>query len=93
MLLFDREDDARPIRVIAIDSFLNRTYHYWHVFVPGVQPGQIYGYRVHGPHDPENGMRFDSSKVLLIPTQRVLRFPGTTIAKLPARKAAMPPRL
>ena len=49
LLLFDREDDARPARVIRIDPAANRTYHYWHVFVPGVQPGQIYGYRVHGP--------------------------------------------
>ncbi len=75
LLLFDREDDARPIRVIAIDSFTNRTYHYWHVFVPGVQPGQIYGYRVHGPHDPENGMRFDSSKVLLDPYAKGVAVP------------------
>ena len=75
LLLFDREDDARPIRVIAIDSFTNRTYHYWHVFVPGVQPGQIYGYRVHGPYDPENGMRFDSSKVLLDPYAKGVAVP------------------
>jgi glycogen operon protein len=37
------------------------------VFVPGVQPGQIYGYRVEGPHDPASGMRFDPGKVLLDP--------------------------
>ena len=49
LLLFDREDDAKPVRVIRIDPASNRTYHYWHVFVPGVQPGQIYGYRVEGP--------------------------------------------
>ena len=52
LLLFDREDDSRPGRVIPIDPALNRTYHYWHTFVPGVQPGQIYGYRVQGPYDP-----------------------------------------
>src|SRR5262245_9894647 len=67
LLLFDREDDARPARVIRIDPAMNRTYHYWHVFVPGVQPGQIYGYRVDGRKDPSNGMRFDPSKVLLDP--------------------------
>jgi glycogen operon protein len=42
LLLFDRKDDARPGRVIHIDPVSNRTYHYWHVFVPGVQPGQLY---------------------------------------------------
>ena len=36
LLFFDRVADARPSRVIAIDPFVNRTYHYWHVFVPGV---------------------------------------------------------
>jgi len=67
VLLFDREDDALPARVITIDSATNRTYHYWHVFVPDLQPGQLYGYRVHGPFDPSSGMRFDPGKVLLDP--------------------------
>lgn len=70
LLFFDRQDDARPARVVAIDPLTNRTYHYWHIFVPGVQPGQIYGYRVHGPFDPSRGMRFDSDKVLLDPYGR-----------------------
>src|SRR5215469_15991608 len=46
LLFFDREDDARPTRVITIDPGTNRTYHYWHVFVAGALPGQLYGYRV-----------------------------------------------
>src|SRR5207248_424321 len=70
LLLFDKEDDAKPARIIRIDPALNRTYHYWHVFVRGVQPGQIYGYRAQGPNDPANGMRFDSAKVLLDPYAR-----------------------
>jgi glycogen operon protein len=65
--LFDGVDDAWPKRVISIDPATNRTYHYWHVFVPGVKAGQIYGYRVNGPFDPLSGMRFDSSKVLVDP--------------------------
>jgi glycogen operon protein len=48
----------------------NRTYHYWHVFVPGVRPGQLYAYRVHGPFEPASGLRFDPSKVLLDPYGR-----------------------
>src|SRR5262245_11275414 len=67
LLLFDGEDDGQPARVIPIDPVQNRTYHYWHVFVPRVQAGQIYAYRAHGPHDPANGMRFDPTKVLLDP--------------------------
>ena len=83
LLLFDREDDARPARVISLDPFLNRTYHYWHVFVPGVQSGQLYGYRVHGPFDPSQGLRFDPTKVLLDPYGRAVAVP-----KIYSRKAA-----
>jgi isoamylase len=70
LVFFDREDDARPERVIAFDPAINHTYHYWHVFVPGVKPGQLYGYRVYGPFDPASGMRFDPAKILLDPYGR-----------------------
>ena len=70
LLLFDRVDDERPARVIPIDPRTNRQYHYWHIFVPGVRPGQIYGYRVDGPFDRKNGQRFDPKKVLLDPYGR-----------------------
>jgi isoamylase len=70
LLLFDSVDDARPARVIRIDPSSNITYHYWHVFVPGVRPGQIYGYRVEGPSDHAIGMRFDPAKVILDPYGR-----------------------
>src|SRR6266550_1952147 len=70
LVLFNREDDMQPERMITIDPATNRTYHYWHVFVPDVRPGQLYGYRVHGPFDPSSGMRFDPGKVLLDPYGR-----------------------
>ncbi len=70
LVFFDREDDARPGRVITLDVAINRTYSYWHVFVPGVKPGQLYGYRVQGRFDPASGMRFDPTKVLLDPYGR-----------------------
>jgi isoamylase len=69
LLLFDSED-APPSRVIRLDPSVNRTYHYWHVFVEGLQPGQLYGYRVYGAFDPSQGLRFDASKVLLDPYGR-----------------------
>ncbi|HEY6374921.1 MAG TPA: glycogen debranching protein GlgX [Edaphobacter sp.] len=69
LLLFDSED-APPSRVIHLDPWDNRTYHYWHVFVPGLEPGQLYGYRAHGPFDPPRGLRFDATKVLLDPYGR-----------------------
>ncbi len=70
LVFFDREQDARPSRVIAIDPAANRTYHYWHVFVPGVRAGQLYGYRVEGAAAPDAGLRFDPTKVLLDPYGR-----------------------
>ena len=70
LLLFDREDDQTPARVIHLDPAANHTYHYWHVFVPDVRPGQIYAYRVAGRFDPALGLRFDPAKVLLDPYGR-----------------------
>jgi pullulanase/glycogen debranching enzyme len=67
LLFFDSEDDARPERSVSLDPAVDGTYHYWHTFVPGVEPGQIYGYRVRGPFDPSRGMRFDPTKILLDP--------------------------
>ena len=45
LLLFDHVDDAQPARTIRLDPVTNRSYHYWHVFVPGLTAGTIYGYR------------------------------------------------
>jgi glycogen operon protein len=83
LLLFDREDDPHPTRVIAFDQTINRTYHYWHTFVPGLQAGQIYGYRVYGAFEPNKGMRFDGAKVLLDPYGR-----GVAVPRNYSREAA-----
>ena len=50
LLFFNQPEDTKAARAIVLDPVSNRTYHYWHVFVPGVQPGQIYGYRARGPY-------------------------------------------
>ena len=76
LLLFDAVDDPLPARVIRLDPRKNhRTFHYWHVFVPDVTPGQIYAYRAHGPFEPHRGLRYDSSKVLLDPYGRSVAVP------------------
>ncbi len=75
LLLFDQDDAEAPTRVIPLDPVSNRAYHYWHVFVPGVRPGQIYGYRVAGPAEPLRGLRFDPKKVLLDPYGRATVVP------------------
>ena len=77
LLLFEHAEDSAPSRTILLDPKKNRTYHYWHVRVPDIGPGQIYGYRVHGPLQPEQGMRFDPGKVLLDPYGRAVVVPET----------------
>ncbi|HVQ64885.1 MAG TPA: glycogen debranching protein GlgX [Terriglobia bacterium] len=75
LLLFNHVDDTKPARIISLDPWKNRTYHYWHVLVPDLRPGQIYGYRVQGPFEPQRGLRFDPEKVLIDPYGRAVVIP------------------
>ncbi len=64
LCLFDSVHDKEESHRIAIP---NQTDQVWHVALPDVRPGQLYGYRVHGPYAPEEGHRFNPSKVVLDP--------------------------
>ena len=75
LLLFDKVDDPFPALTITLDPKRNKTGHYWHVFVPGVKQGQIYGFRAYGPFDPQCGLRFDPGKVLLDPYGKAVAVP------------------
>ena len=72
LLLFDGPNDPAPSKVISLDGTQNRTYFYWHVFVPGVTAGQVYAWRMIGPNDPSRGLRYDAEKVLLDPYTRAV---------------------
>lgn len=48
------------------------THHIWHCYIPGLSPGQLYGYRVQGPYDPANGHRFNPNKLLLDPYAKAI---------------------
>jgi isoamylase len=74
LLLYDACDQTQPSRVIRLDPTQHRSFYYWHVFVPGIQPGQLYAYRVYGPHNPQEGFWFDGSKVLLDPYARAVMY-------------------
>ena len=76
LLLFDSVDAATPTRVIDLDPRTHRTYHYWHVRVPDITVGQVYGYRVDGPFEPDRGRRFDRHKVLLDPYGKCVAQPA-----------------
>ncbi len=66
LCLFD--SDGQESRV----PLRERTAYHWHGFLPGIGPGQRYGYRVHGPYDPEAGLRFNPAKLLLDPYAKAI---------------------
>ena len=72
LVLFDSEDAIQPSQIINLVPGTNRTSHYWHVHLPGIKPGQLYGYRMSGPYAPELGHRFDPEKILLDPYGRAV---------------------
>ncbi|WP_345816387.1 glycogen debranching protein GlgX [Paraburkholderia sp. PREW-6R] len=63
LCLFD-ETGEHEIEKIELPEYTDEV---WHVFVPGLKPGAVYGYRVHGPYEPEKGHRFNPNKLLLDP--------------------------
>ena len=67
IVFFEHTDAQQPARVIKLNPITNRTSHYWHIFVPGIVAGQLYGYRVDGPAEANDGDRFDCHKVLIDP--------------------------
>src|SRR4030095_11439370 len=75
LLLFDHIDDIEPARVSNLDARRNKTYHYWHTFLPNISRRQLYAYRVHGPFEPWNGHWYDATKVLLDPYSKVVAVP------------------
>ena len=67
VVFFDHAEAEQPERVVKLSPITNRTSHYWHIFLPGIVAGQLYGYRVDGPCEANDGNRFDFQKVLLDP--------------------------
>jgi glycogen operon protein len=65
--------DPRGRREIERVEVRERSDFVWHCYLPEARPGLLYGYRVHGAHDPERGHRFDHNKVLLDPYARLIR--------------------
>ncbi len=65
--LFGHPEDAKPVRVIDLDPVHHRTGDVWHVWVAGINPGQLYAYRADGPYEPNKGQRFNVNRLLLDP--------------------------
>ena len=65
LCLFAGEDETR----ISLEEHTNKI---WHAYLPGIEPGQCYGYRVHGPYQPEYGHRFNPNKLLFDPYAKAI---------------------
>jgi isoamylase len=66
LCLFDPSGNERKVQLHEQDAFV------WHAYLPGVEPGQRYGYRVYGPYDPSRGLRCNPHKLLLDPYARAV---------------------
>jgi glycogen operon protein len=69
LCLFEQPDDAQETHRIRIEEC---TDYVWHVYLPELRPGQLYGYRVHGLYEPEAGLRFNPAKVLIDPYAKAI---------------------
>jgi len=69
LCLFDSKEEHKESRKIKIEE---RTHQVWHSYVPGLKPGQLYGYRVYGRYEPQNGHRFNPNKFLIDPYAKAI---------------------
>jgi isoamylase len=70
--LYQNADDSTATRIIELDPVRHRTGDVWHVWVRSIPAGQLYGYRIEGPYQPEQGHRFNPHKLLLDPIARAI---------------------
>ncbi len=81
LCLIDDEGGEERIPLTEVDAFV------WHGYLPGISPGQRYGYRVHGPYDPAHGHRCNPAKLLLDPYAKAIEGqidwrPGAVLLRL-----------
>ncbi|QEM12348.1 glycogen debranching protein GlgX [Mucilaginibacter rubeus] len=69
LCLFDSENDQHETTKISVTE---KTNFIWHIYIEGIAPGQLYGFRVHGPYEPENGHRFNPNKLLIDPYAKAI---------------------
>jgi len=69
LCLFDDKTASMERERIALPEV---TGHVWHAYLPEIKPGQLYGYRVHGPYQPEAGLRFNPAKLLIDPYAKAI---------------------
>ncbi|OBH84516.1 glycogen debranching protein GlgX [Mycobacterium scrofulaceum] len=66
LCLFDADGNESRVPLPEIDGYI------WHAYIPNIEPGQRYGYRVYGPYDPQNGLRCNPNKLLVDPYSKAI---------------------
>src|ERR1700741_730170 len=66
LCLFDADGTESRVALPEVDGFV------WHAYIPNIEPGQRYGYRVHGPYDPQGGLRCNANKLLMGPYSKAI---------------------
>ncbi|NEP75441.1 MAG: glycogen debranching protein GlgX [Okeania sp. SIO2G4] len=66
LCLFDKQNQETRLTLTEVSNFV------WHGYLPGISPGQKYGFRVHGPYEPSQGHRFNSNKLLIDPYAKAI---------------------
>lgn len=66
LCLFDEHNNETRVELAEVSGFC------WHGYLPNVEPGQLYGYRIHGPWDPKRGLRYNPAKLLLDPYAKAI---------------------
>ena len=69
LCLFDSPEDVQQTECIPLPEQSDQV---WHGYFPDIEPGQLYGFRVHGPYAPEEGHRFNPNKVILDPYAKAI---------------------
>lgn len=65
------DDTEEEVEVLKI-KIKEKTHQVWHIYLNGIEPGQRYGYRVHGPYRPQEGHRFNANKLLIDPYAKAI---------------------
>jgi glycogen operon protein len=69
LCLFNTPNDEKEVLKVKMTE---RSHQVWHIYIPDLKPGQLYGFRVHGAYEPKNGERFNANKLLLDPYAKAI---------------------
>lgn len=69
LYLFNNPDDETELAKFEVTE---RSHHIWHIYIDNLKPGQLYGYRVQGPYEPDKGHRFNPNKLLIDPYTKAI---------------------